>query len=112
MLINKSSFNGDDSVLLVNGTWGSGKTTIKEMINEELKTSYDIINYNAIEFEEKSQVTSELYNTMSKFFSLCKFLPSNLLIFTKFHKFRSIAQLKKESRAHYIYYAYCIIIIS
>lgn len=104
LIESETLFNGEENIFSIVGGWGTGKSKIKEILmNLLLKKKYKVIDFNAIEFEEKAQITSEIYNKISKSFLPSflpfRFLPLNLFIWSKFHKFRAIAQLKKESNA-------------
>lgn len=99
----EKKINHKGNIISIIGGWGTGKSTIKEIICSMVIKKYNFIKFDAIEFEEKSQVTSELYNTISKSFPskkmILKYFPINLCIWSKYHKFRAIGQLKKESNA-------------
>lgn len=92
-----SGSSDDDKIISIIGSWGTGKSTVKEILHEEFcKNTQNTITsvYDALQFEDKSQVTSELYNVVSQS------LPNSL--YCQKIKFKAIAQLKKESIAQSI----------
>lgn len=89
--------NNSSEIISVIGSWGTGKSKVKEelleLINEEKGDKTITVAYDALQFEETSQVTSELYNVIAKSKSL------SLWDFCTRNKLRAAAQLKKESTA-------------
>jgi hypothetical protein len=92
--------NNSSEIISVIGSWGTGKSKVKEelleLINEEKGDRTITVAYDALQFEETSQVTSELYNVIAKSKSL------SLWDFCTRNKLRAAAQLKKESTAQSI----------
>lgn len=87
----------ENEIISIIGSWGTGKSTVKEILHDRLcKNTQNTITsvYDALQFEDKSQVTSELYNVVAQS------IPNSL--FCKKIKFKAIAQLKKESIAQSI----------
>lgn len=94
---NSKKCNFKTKIISIVGSWGTGKSTIvrhlyNKLPDEDLSKCH-IVQYNALEFEDKSQVTSELYNNIAKAKNLCRF---------NRNKFQAIAELKKESNARSI----------
>jgi hypothetical protein len=59
-------------IIAVSGSWGTGKSSTKDQLigfiednPEDLKNRI-IVNYDVLPFEEHTQVTSELYNSIAK----------------------------------------------
>jgi hypothetical protein len=105
-IVHTDDYTENDKIIAVIGSWGTGKTTIKNLLKNNLdqnRKNIIIATYNALQFEEKSQVTSELYNEIAKSFSFKLFNVSSWLwSYCIKAKFRAIAQLKKESTAHLV----------
>lgn len=83
--------------IFLNGGWGTGKSTIKEILIDKIKSECvdtKLVVFDAVQAEENSQVTSDFYYTISKAFSRW-----NLLDLMLRNKFRAIAHLKKESNS-------------
>lgn len=82
-------------IISVVGSWGTGKSKVKEelleLINRKMGDKTITVAYDALQFEETSQVTSELYNVIAKSLSRWDFCTRN--------KLKAAAQLKKESAA-------------
>lgn len=92
--------NKSSGIFSVVGSWGTGKSTMKKkllkLINRKMGDKTITVAYDALQFEETSQVTSELYNVIAKSKSL------SLWDFCTRNKLRAAAQLKKESTAQSI----------
>lgn len=76
-------------LVAINGDYGSGKSTVKSELQNKLETTdgdYTVIDFNALEFESKSQITSALYYEISKNIS-----------FGLKYKFRACGVLKTEA---------------
>lgn len=81
--------------ILIMGGWGTGKTTVKNKLIDKVKQSYPtikVVDFNAMQFEEDSQVTSQFYYTISKAFLTIPLFPFGLK-----NKFKAVSYLKKES---------------
>ncbi|MBX9865912.1 MAG: KAP family NTPase [Burkholderiales bacterium] len=92
LLVKNESKKYENEIISIIGSWGSGKSSVKNILHEDYcseKTHTITSTYNALQFEEKSQVTAELYNVIAQS------LPKSLLLGK--NKFKAIAQLKKES---------------
>ncbi|MDQ5920694.1 MAG: NTPase protein [Pseudomonadota bacterium] len=77
----------NDSLLVsVTGSYGSGKTTVKKELKNKLQSEKcTVIDFCALQFEDKSQITSALYYKIAEKFS-CELK----------NKFRACGVLKKE----------------
>lgn len=90
--------NNNSGIFSIIGSWGTGKSTIKEklleLINSKNNDKTVTAVYDALQYEETSQVTSQLYNVIAK--------PLNRWNFCTRNKLKAAAQLKKESAAQSI----------
>lgn len=88
------------------GSWGTGKSKVKEellkLIGEEKDDKTFTVTYDALQFEETSQVTSELYNVIANSLNRWNFCTRN--------KLKAAAQLKKGRChcSHWTYYYYLL----
>ncbi len=75
--------SSDVKLISIIGAWGTGKSTIKKKLKNKITDKNTIVvTYDALQFEEISQVTSELYNTIAK---SIKSRPFNLALITKLY---------------------------
>lgn len=84
--------------IFLNGGWGTGKSTIKEILIGRIKSECKdtkLVVFDAVQAEENSQVTSDFYYTISKVFSRWNPIDIGLR-----NKFRAIGHLKKESNSN------------
>jgi len=91
--IEKNKFD-DDKKISANNT----KSIYEQFIPEDAPNNSIVVTYEAMQFEEPSQVTSELYNTIAN--TIFKQNTSQFKLYnpdSAYRKFRSIAYLKKES---------------
>lgn len=83
----------DSQIFSIIGSWGTGKSTIKEKLLKSINSKNNgktvTVVYDALQYEETSQVTSQLYNVIAKPLSRWNFCTRN--------KLKAAAQLKKES---------------
>ncbi len=90
--------DNNSGIFSIIGSWGTGKSTIKEKLLELINSKNDdktvTAVYDALQYEEASQVTSQLYNVIAKPLSRWNFCTRN--------KLKAAAQLKKESTAQSI----------
>jgi hypothetical protein len=90
--------DNNSGIFSIIGSWGTGKSTIKEklleLINSRNNDKTVTAVYDALQYEETSQVTSQLYNVIAKPLSRWNFCTRN--------KLKAAAQLKKESAAQSI----------
>lgn len=83
--------------IFINSGWGTGKSTIKQILIDKIKEEkkhIKLVSFDAIQLEESSQVTSNLYYTIAGAFSRW-----NPFCFSPRAKFRAIGYLKKESNS-------------
>ncbi len=95
------------TTIAVSGEWGCGKSTSKEEFIKKCKNTTDskkiiTVNYNALQFEEISQITSDLYCKIAQEIdNKCQDKLSWLDLSKRWlfviNKFRAVAKLKKES---------------
>lgn len=95
--LNRRVQRKSENILIIGG-WGTGKSTIKQFLAKKLidigRREYQkihIIEFNAMQFEESSQVTSHFYSTIGNYFNNKKRALKN--------KFNAVAHLKKESNS-------------
>lgn len=91
-----NSGNTTSQIISIEGTFGSGKSTVKDELKKLLKeksfNSVICVDYKALQYEETSQITSQLYMQIAD-----ELLPHNK------HAFSACAVLKKENlEASYI----------
>lgn len=85
--------SNNNRIFSIIGSWGTGKSKVKEellkLIDKEKDDKTFTVTYDALQFEETSQVTSELYNVIANSLNRWNFCTRN--------KLKAAAQLKKES---------------
>lgn len=83
----------DSGIFSIIGSWGTGKSKIKEKLLESINSKNNgktvTAVYDALQYEETSQVTSQLYNVIANSLNRWNFCTRN--------KLKATAQLKKES---------------
>lgn len=105
-ILNKNSRNDTYSTIAILGEWGCGKSTSKEEFIKKCKNNTDskqiiTIDYKALQFEETSQITSDLYCQISEAIKNCHDNQNPLDQLKRWifviNRFRATAKLKKES---------------